>query len=276
MNQNAKSVKIMGILNLTPDSFSDGGKFCDVESAVNRAAQMLEEGADILDLGAESTRPGAAEVPAEEELGRLLEPLRQIRKSFPKASISVDTYKGEVARRALEEGADIINDVWGGMWGAYFGGERFSTCDIAADFGCPIILMHNRPSYMPPMADLRADIFADFDRILENARACGVSYKNIILDGGFGFAKNPEQNMELLLNYGSLRKYGFPLLLGLSKKSTLKKLFGGEKLAEATVALDMFCAFGGGADILRVHDVGAHKIFAEAFREINKSKKRTK
>ncbi|MBO6103295.1 MAG: dihydropteroate synthase, partial [Opitutales bacterium] len=117
MNQNAKSVKIMGILNLTPDSFSDGGKFCDVESAVNRAAQMLEEGADILDLGAESTRPGAAEVPAEEELGRLLEPLRQIRKSFPKASISVDTYKGEVARRALEEGADIINDVWGGMWG---------------------------------------------------------------------------------------------------------------------------------------------------------------
>ena len=268
----SNNLQIMGILNLTPDSFSDGGKFNTVEAALKHAEEMVGAGADIIDIGAESTRPGAAEVSAEEELGRLIEPLRQIRAAFPKVKISVDTYKGEVAKKALEAGADIINDVWGGMWGAYFGGERFSTCDIASDFSCPIILMHNRPQYAPAMQNLQAEIFADFEKILENARACGVPYKNIILDGGFGFAKNAEQNLELLANYGALRKFGFPLLLGLSRKSTVKKVFG-ENFEEGTLAFDAFAMALESADIFRVHDVAPHRLFAEAFSVLKSQKK---
>lgn len=258
----------MGILNLTPDSFSDGGKFNTVESALRRVGEMVEEGADIVDVGAESTRPNSLEITAREELSRLEEPLRQIRKSFPKLKISVDTYKGEVAKRALELGADIINDVWGGMWGAYFGGERFSTCDVASDYSCPIILMHNRPDYALPIQNLRDEIFADFEKILENARACGVPYKNIILDGGFGFAKTLEQNLELLKNYGALRKFGFPLLLGLSRKRSVKKVFG-ENFEEGTLAFNAYSMARESADIFRTHEVARHKIFAKGFDELN-------
>lgn len=267
--QKNSGIRLMGILNVTPDSFSDGGKFASVEAAVARAARMLEEGADIIDIGAESTRPQSAEISAEEELARLMEPLREIRKSFPKAKISVDTYKWEVAQKAVAAGADIINDVWGGMRGAFFGGGGFSTCDVASDAGCPIILMHNRPRSLPPMADLRSEIFADFERILENARACGVQYKNIILDGGFGFGKTPEQNMELLANYGALRRFGFPLLLGLSRKSTVRGIFGEARLEDATVALGFASAARGSSDILRVHDVARHRVFIGALSEVS-------
>ncbi len=247
-----------------------------VENALKHAQEMISDGVEILDLGAESTRPTSQEISAEEELKRLIEPLRQIRKAFPKVQISVDTYKGEVAKRALEEGANIINDVWGGMWGAYFGGERFSTCDIASDFNCPIILMHNRPKTMPAIHNLESEIFEDFEKILENARACGVSYKNIILDGGFCFAKTPEQNIELLRNYESLRKFGFPLLLGLSRKSTIKKAFGEENVEMATLAFDMFSMSLKNSDIVRVHEIKNHKLFADVASLILDSKKWTK
>lgn len=263
-----KNLQIMGILNLTPDSFSDGGKFNSVENALKRVEEMVSEGVDIVDVGAESTRPGSVEITAEEELSRLEEPLVQIRKSFPKIKISVDTYKGEVAKRALELGANIINDVWGGMWGAYFGGERFSTCDVASDYSCPIILMHNRPDYAEPIKNLKAEIFADFEKILENARACGVPYKNIILDGGIGFAKTTEQNLELLKNYGALRKFGFPLLLGLSRKRMVKNVFG-ENFEDGTLAFNCYSMTRGAADIFRTHEVGKHKLFARGIGALN-------
>ena len=271
-----KNVKLMGIINLTPDSFSDGGKFSKLESALKQAEKLLSEGADILDLGAESTRPGAVEISAEEELSRLIDPLREIRKSFKDVQISVDTYKASVAKQALLNGANIINDVWGGMRSAYFKDENFSTCDIAADFDCKIVLMHNRPDFFKPISDLRSELFSDFDKILQNARACGVSYKNIILDGGFGFAKNAEQNLELLKNYGSLGKYGFPLLLGLSKKSTLKKVVGAENAPLATAFFNAYALAAFSCDILRVHDVREHKILLESFGAISNSKTWTK
>lgn len=267
-----KNLQIMGILNLTPDSFSDGGKFSSVENALKHVEKMVSDGVDIVDIGAESTRPDAVEITAQEELSRLEEPLRQIRKSFPEIKISVDTYKGEVAKRALELGANIINDVWGGMWGAYFGGERFSTCDIASDYSCPIILMHNRPDYAPAIQNLRDEIFADFEKILENARACGVPYKNIILDGGFGFAKTLDHNLELLKNYGALRKFGFPLLLGLSRKRSVKKVFG-EHFEDGTLAFNCYSMARESADIFRTHEVEKHKLFAKGIGGLNRQNK---
>lgn len=271
-----EKVKLMGIINLTPDSFSDGGKFAGVEAALRRAEKLIAEGADILDLGAESTRPGALEISAEEELSRLIEPLREIRKNFKDIAISVDTYKASVAKQALLSGANMINDVWGGMRSAFFKDENFSTCDIAADFDCKIVLMHNRPDFFKPISDLRSELFSDFDKILENARACGVPYKNIILDGGFGFAKNAEQNLELLKNYSCLGKYGFPLMLGLSKKSTLKKVVGAENAPLATCFFNAYALAASSCDILRVHDAKEHKILLESFGAISKSKTWTK
>lgn len=266
-----KNLQIMGILNLTPDSFSDGGKFNSVQTALNRVNEMVLAGVDIVDIGAESTRPDATAISAEEEISRLVEPLKEIRKAFPKLKISVDTYKGVVAKKALELGANIINDVWGGMWGAYFGGEKFSTCDIASDYSCPIILMHNRPDYAEPIENLKSEIFTDFEKILENARACGVSYKNIILDGGFGFAKTIDQNLELLRNYDKLRKFGFPLVLGLSRKRSVKKVFG-ENFEEGTLAFNSYSMSRGSADIFRTHEVKIHKIFARGFDNLNTQK----
>lgn len=268
---NLNDTKIMGIINLTPDSFSDGGKFFSVESALKQAQKLVADGADILDLGAESTRPSSAEISAEVELERLLEPLIEIRKAFPNVEISVDTYKASVAKKALANGANIINDVWGGMRNVFFKDEKFSTCDVASDFDCKIVLMHNRPQSMPAIENLKIDIFADFDRILENARACAVAYKNIILDGGFGFAKTPAQNLELLKNYGALRKYKLPLLLALSKKSTLKLVVGAENAALATPYFNAFSIAKNSCDIVRVHDVFEHKILLKSLSAISNS-----
>lgn len=269
-------MKIMGILNITPDSFSDGGKYLAIDSAIGHAALMIGQGADIIDIGAESTRPGHIEVCAQEEMARLLPVLRELRKTFPTAKFSVDTYKGEVAKAALEAGADMINDVWGGMRGIFFGEPAPSTAEVVAAFGCPIILMHNRPQNMRSMQNLESEIFEDFEAVLKNAKQYGVADKNIILDGGFGFAKTPAQNIELVRNYASLRKFGFPLLLGLSKKSTLRARFGDVGANDATLAFDMWACVGKACDIIRVHDVGRHKIFAESQSLIENSQKWTK
>ena len=268
--------EIMGILNVTPDSFSDGGMYADVGRALERAAEMVEAGADIIDIGAESTRPGHEPVGAEEEMGRLLAPLRAIRASFPRVRISVDTYKGAVARAALEAGADIINDVWGGMRGVFFGEPGPSTAEVSAAFGCPIVLMHNRPPERLPICGLRSALFEDFSRILENASALGVAAENIILDGGFGFAKTPGQNLELLKNYAALRSFGFPLLLGLSRKSTLRLHFGAEGAGNATLAFDMWAASLKVCDIIRVHDVAGHRVFTDSLRLLEDTEQWTK
>lgn len=269
-------VEIMGILNVTPDSFSDGGRFFALENAIGHAASLIADGADILDIGAESTRPGHEAVCAEEEMARLLPVLREVRKAFPKVRISVDTYKGAVAKAALEAGADIINDVWGGMRRAFFGEDGPSTAEVVAQFGCPIILMHNRPPERLPMLDLSSEIFADFEILLENAAKAGVGGENIILDGGFGFAKTPAQNLEMLRNYSELRSFGFPLLLGLSRKSTLRAHFGVAGADDATLAFDMWAACNKVCDIIRVHDVARHAVFARSLGLVEENLKWTR
>lgn len=271
-----KSVQIMGILNITPDSFSDGGRFFKLDDALRHASSLVEEGADILDIGAESTRPNHEPVCAQEEMARLLPVLKEVRRVFPKIKISVDTYKGEVAKAAVEDGADIINDVWGGMYEKLFGSGQISTVKVSALFDCPIVLMHNRPQNCLPIVDFPRDVFSDFDAILENAQGEGVAHKNIILDGGFGFAKTPRQNIELVQNYGFLRKYGFPLLLGLSRKSTLRLNYGIEGADDATLAFDMWACINKVCDIIRVHDVARHRLFLKSLQLIESSLKWTK
>lgn len=268
-------MQIMGILNLTPDSFSDGGKFFTLENALKHADKLISDGADILDLGAESTRPNFQAVSAEEEMRRLLPALCEIRKAFPKIKISVDTYKGSVARAALREGADIINDIWGGLYQKFFKTEESSTLQIAAEFSCPIILMHNRTK-ASPIADLNTEIFSDFERIISNAKNAGLSDSQIILDGGFGFGKTHAQNIEMVHNYSSLREFGYPLLLGLSRKSSLREFFGAENADNATLAFDFWAAAHKSCDFIRVHDVASHKVFLNSLSTIENTKKWTK
>ncbi|GIQ64254.1 hypothetical protein PACILC2_28220 [Paenibacillus cisolokensis] len=171
---------IMGILNATPDSFSDGGRYTTVEEAVRRAVEMVEEGADIIDIGGESTRPGSAFVDAGEEQRRVLPVIRAVREALPKVPISIDTYKAETARAALEAGANIINDIWG-----LKGDERMPA--VAAEYDCPVIISHNR--HARDYSDLVPDVLADLQASVKLARHAGVRDDRIWLDPGIGFAK---------------------------------------------------------------------------------------
>ncbi len=245
---------IMGIINVTPDSFAGDGLGSDVPAAVERALRLEEDGADFLDIGAESTRPGATPITAAEELDRLLPALEAIaaRVHIP---ISVDTYKATVAQRAVQAGAQVINDVWGLK-------ADPDLAKVAAEAGALLIIMHNQSS--TSYQDLLPDIFASLLRSVELARQAGVPVENIILDPGFGFGKTAEHNLEILRRLGEFKSLGFPLLVGTSRKSTIRRLLNlsagalpDHKLGNliqgtaATVAL----AIGGGADIVRVHDV---------------------
>lgn len=243
----------MGIVNLTPDSFSDGGKFSSSTAAVAQAQALVAAGADVLDLGAESTRPGHAPVSAEEEIARLLPALRAIRAALPEVPISVDTYKAEVAADAIAAGADILNDVWGGLHEA--AGEISPMAQVAAQTGAPLILMHNRTE---PVAD--AIFWETFLRELQHsvrlARAAGVPQRQIWLDPGFGFGKTPSQNLESLRALHLVVQLGFPVLLGTSRKSTLGLVLDAPvdrrqpgNLATAVWGVQQ------GAAMLRVHDV---------------------
>ncbi|MGE0133966.1 MAG: dihydropteroate synthase [Dehalococcoidia bacterium] len=239
---------VMGILNVTPDSFSGDGVL-DPARAVEQAVRMVEDGADLLDLGAESTRPGAAVVTAEEEWARLGPVLRAVRAAV-EVPLSVDTSKAEVATRACEAGADALNDVDG------LRGDARMVAVLAAS-GLPAVLMHNQRG-RPSTGDVIADIRAGFEESLRLARDAGVDERQLILDPGFGFGWQPAQNLELLRRLAELRGIGRPLLLGTSRKSTLglvldraedERLWG----TAATVAL----AVQTGVDIVRVHDVRA-------------------
>jgi dihydropteroate synthase len=241
---------VMGILNVTPDSFSDGGRYTTVEAAVRQALRMAEEGADILDIGGESTRPGFARVDAEEELRRVLPAIRAVRRELPHMPISIDTYKAEVARQALAAGADIINDVW-----------RL-TADpdmprVAAEFGCPVILMHNRERAEYD-GDLIAEMVRDLQASIELAVRAGVDPGRIVLDPGIGFAKTYEHNLEVMRRLGELIGLlpDYPMLLATSRKSFIRTTLGlpVDDVVEgtaATVALGIVQ----GCDIVRVHDV---------------------
>ena len=240
---------IMGIINLTPDSFSGDGLLKGedpVESALRQADKFLEEGADILDLGAESTRPQATPIPAEEEKRRLLPVVEALAKHSP-LPVSVDTYKASVARAALEAGADLINDVWG----LQFDPEMAA---VAARFQAPVIVMHNKTA--PGYQDLMGEIAGFLRQSIDLAEAAGLPREKVIIDPGIGFGKTREDNLQVIARLGELKSLGAPILLGTSRKSVIGLTLGlpvTERLegTAATVAVGI----SKGADLTRVHDV---------------------
>ena len=244
---------VMGILNITPDSFYESSRCIDVSKALDRAEQIVREGGDIIDVGAYSSRPGADDVSEEEEIARLSSVLPIIREKFPQAIISVDTFRSRVARYAVEEyGADIINDISGGDGDE----DMFKTI---AELKVPYILMHMRgtPQTMQTKtdySDIILELISYFSRKIEQLRLLGVS--DIILDPGFGFAKSLEQNYNIIKNLADIAQFKLPLLVGVSRKSMIYTPLNTtpqESLA-GTVALNTI-ALEKGADILRVHDV---------------------
>ena len=246
---------VMGILNATPDSFSGDGLMADagrdaVGRAVEQARSMAAEGADLLDVGGESTRPGHEPVTLAEELARVVPVVRGVRAALPELPISVDTTKPEVAEAALQAGADAINDISGVS-------PDDTLARIASARGVPIILMHNRAE--PVYRDLVGEVLGDLRGAVEKARRAGVRDDAILIDPGIGFGKTAAHNLELLRNLGRLRELGFPILLGTSRKSTLGRVLDlpVEERLEATLATTAL-GIAGGADIVRVHDVRAN------------------
>lgn len=252
---------IMGILNVTPDSFSGDGLHVDQEAVLARALHFAEAGADILDIGGESTRPKATPVSETEELRRVLPALEAIR-SRVNLPISIDTLKAGVARVALQAGAHIINDITGLSDPA--------MRQVAAESGAPVIIMHSRgtPQTMNDLTDYGGDVMGELERFFEQrmqeVEAAGVAREKIILDPGIGFAKTSAQNLEILRNLARLQQFGRPLLVGVSRKAFIGKLVAGpnrepappvERVYGTTAAVAL--AIAGGADIVRVHDVAA-------------------
>lgn len=237
---------VQGILNVTPDSFSDGGRFNNVDVAVEQAVKMEQNGAHIIDIGGESTRPGHKEVSEQEELDRVLPIIRAVKQKVS-VPISIDTYKAEVARQAIEVGASIINDVWGAKMDPDMG-------RVAADLNVPIILMHNRTNkeYLNIIEDMKIDLLESV-RIVKEA---GVKDSNIILDPGIGFAKTKEDNLVVMRHLEELKELGYPILLGTSRKSFIGHVLDlpVEDRVEGTGAT-ICLGIAKGSDIIRVHDV---------------------
>jgi dihydropteroate synthase len=239
---------VMGVLNVTPDSFSDGGRFLDPKNAIDQARRMIAEGADVLDIGAESTRPygGAVAVSVAEEMRRLAPILpAAVALGVP---VSIDTMKAEVAAWALAAGAAIVNDVWG------------LQCDselarVVAQHAVPVIIMHNREA-ADPSIDIIADISAFFSRSLEIAARAGIARQNIVLDPGIGFGKTPEQSLTAIARLPELKSFGLPLLVGASRKrfiDTVSPAPPDQRLGGSIAA--HLLAVAGGAAIIRTHDV---------------------
>ncbi|HWR34892.1 MAG TPA: dihydropteroate synthase [Clostridia bacterium] len=285
---------VMGIVNITPDSFSDGGLYFAPERAVDHGLELLEQGADILDLGGESTRPGAAVQPgtagtqeapqgaplskhdasywlpsvsAEDEIARVVPVIERLKRERPDCVISIDTYKASVARRAVEAGAEIVNDVSGGTWDA----EMLPTI---GELGCGCVLMHmrGRPEdwrTLPPLDDVVGTVARELEIAAAKAMGAGIARERIVLDPGYGFGKSFDENYPLLAHFGDLRKLGFPLLAGTSRKSFIGRTVG-QRLAEVshesahdlspaerlhgTIA-SVAAVILKGALIVRVHDV---------------------
>jgi len=256
--------KLVGVVNLTPDSFSDGGFFVDPDRAVEHALKLVEEGADLLDLGAESTRPGggvygagAREVPIDVELARLLRPLERLR-ALADVPISIDTRKAAVARAALALGADLINDV------SALGDPEMAEVLRAAD--CPVVLMHSRGELGSMQAEVRftdvvEEVRTELDEVRRRACASGIREDVIILDPGIGFGKTAEQNLELLRRTDRLATLGAPLLVGASRKSFLGALTGASPSDRIPGSLAAVAAARPAAALLRVHDVAATRQF---------------
>jgi len=245
LDLNTKTL-IMGILNVTPDSFSDGGNYDEMNAAVSHAREMVSNGADIIDIGGESTRPGFAKVSVEEELGRVIPMIQAVSKEV-KVPISIDTYKAEVAKQAIEAGAHIINDIWGAK-------AEPKIAEVAAHYNVPIILMHNRDN--TNYRNLIADMIADLYESVKIAKGAGVPDENIVLDPGIGFAKTPEQNLEAMRNLEKLHVLGYPVLLATSRKSFIGHVLDlpVEERVEGTGA-SICLGIDKGCEMIRVHDV---------------------
>jgi len=239
---------LMGILNITPDSFSDGGRFVDPQAALAHARQMIAEGADIIDVGAESSRPysGAQPVSLDDEIARLRPVLRRVVELG--TPVSIDTMKAKVAAWALEQGAVLLNDVWGLQ-------RDPDIARVAADHRVPVIVMHNREQPDPAL-DVIADIEAFFRRSLEIAARAGVARGNIVLDPGIGFGKTPEQSIEAIARLAELRHFGLRILVGLSRKRFINSVSPSkpDQRLGGSIAANLM-AVRSGADIVRVHDV---------------------
>ncbi len=264
---------VMGILNVTPDSFSDGGVFAAVDDALRHTEQMIADGADIIDIGGESTRPGSVKIDAEEELRRSLPVVSEIAKRFD-IPISIDTTKSEVAKALIDNGAEIINDISGLRWDA-------RLAEVAAGSGAGLILMHSLGTFetlhsQPPVDDILSEVTTDFERSIALAASHGIANEQIVLDIGIGFGKTPEQNLELIakLDRIVLRFKAYPILVGASRKSFLGKILGGigpdARLSGSLAAAAI--AGWNGASVIRVHDV---KETVESLKVVSELKRRT-
>ena len=241
---------VMGILNVTPDSFSDGGNYNEIDAAVKRAKEMVEEGADIIDIGGESTRPGADYVSEEEEIERVVPIIKAIKKELD-VLISIDTYKSKTAEAAIKAGADIINDVWGFK-------KDSNMAKVAAEYNVPCILMHNREP--KPYKNLMKDLIDDLIESINIALDAGVKRENIILDPGIGFAKTYEENLIVMDNLEKIVELGFPVLLATSRKSMIGLALDlpVNERVEGTVATTVIGIMKG-CRMVRVHDVLENK-----------------
>lgn len=240
---------IMGILNVTPDSFSDGGRFNNVDSALKHAEQMIGEGATIIDIGGESTRPGYTAISDEEEIDRIVPVIEAVKARFDVA-VSLDTYKSNVARAGIDAGADLINDIWGFKYD-----DKMADVVAKADVAC--CLMHNRDEAV--YNDFMKDVIEDMKGCIEIARRAGVSGDKIILDPGVGFGKNYENNLEIINKCDMLMKLGYPLLLGTSRKSVIGLTLdvpANERVVGTTATTVI--GYERGCRIFRVHDVKAN------------------
>jgi dihydropteroate synthase len=249
---------VMGILNVTPDSFSDGRRFVAADAALSHAMRMWEEGADIIDVGGESTRPGASPVTEAGELARIQFILAEL--GNREVPISIDTYKANVAARALELGAVVVNDVWGLQ-------KDPAMADAIAAAGAAIVIMHNRAE-KDSTIDIIADIRCFLTHSLMLADKAGIPRSRIILDPGIAFGKTARQNVEVIARLGELRDFGCPILIGVSRKAFLGSLIEGvEGTPVGTIAASL-AAFAAGASLFRVHDVAEHVAALKVFHAV--------
>ena len=240
----------MGILNATPDSFSDGGKFNEVEIALKRVEEMISQGADIIDVGGESTRPNFTVVEVDDEINRVVPVIKAIKEKFD-ITVSIDTYKAKTAEAAIKAGADIINDVWG------FKKDK-NMASVAAKYDVPCILMHNRED--KPYENLMEDVKNDLMESIKIAMDAGVKKENIILDPGIGFAKTYEENLIVMKNVKEIRDMGYPVLLGTSRKSMIGNTLNlpVDQRVEGTLVTTVMGIMSG-CEFIRVHDVLENK-----------------
>jgi dihydropteroate synthase len=245
---------LMGVLNITPDSFSDGGKFNTLEAALTQAKYMEASGADIIDIGGQSTRPGAMQISLAEELNRVIPVIEKIRANC-KIPISIDTTRAEVAKAAIGAGADIINDISGGVYDC-------EMLAVAAKLNAPIMLMHLRgtPKTMQTLTDyqdLIGEIYGFLERQIQRSREIGIPRSHLLIDPGIGFAKTAAQNVEIIRNLGAFKTLNVPIVMGVSRKSFIGKILNRDTPQERVWGTAAACcaAIANGADILRVHDI---------------------